>query len=573
MASKRLQACLGRFTLDGRRWVGVILALGFALRIVAWARNRSLWADEAFLALNLLHRDWHGLLAPLDLNQGAPIGFLYAMKTALFLFGNHECALRLVPLLTGLAALPMFYLVCRRLFAPCERLLALLLFATLGSLIYYSAEAKQYSSDVLFTLIFLWLALRLEHAGWNRNRAWGFAAAGALGLWFSHPLIFILTAILLVQFGDALQRENWPECRLLLLPGLLWLASFGLFYVVSLSHLNGNPRLLGFWEGNDAFPPHNLKAPAWLIGALLRKVFTGTLWIGGFYLAACALWLMGHFRLLGRDRKTWFLLVTPILVTLIASALRRYPFSERLLLFLVPIYILLLVKGVELMRNGPRPFMRPLLFVLIFFLALGWRHSLVSHTFRLKNPVRPMIAQLAGRAQARDFILVLIARPLFDYYAERMAWPQAPDFQSGRSDRFFRCRTSPSNDQPRGAKHSGKEELKLQEFAASFNARTDPLRQPAMRLWLIGGSHQPSELQLGKQLIKLFDATGQRIVDLRQGNARLVLYNLDVQKTRQALSRFQNPQPGRGGRRSVGASRSSPGVNAAPPLMRLVASP
>jgi len=501
------------------------------LRIVAWARNQSLWSDEASLALNLLHRDWSGLLAPLELNQGAPIGFLYAMKTALIVFGNHEYALRLVPLLAGLAALPMFYLVCCRLFAPGARLLALLLFATLGSLIYYSAEAKQYSSDLLFALIFLWLALRVEHIGWNRNRAWGFAVAGALGLWFSHPLIFVLTAILLVQFGDALRRENWSECRLLLLPGLLWLTSFGLFYVVSLSHLQSDPYLLDFWEGHNAFLPHNATAPVWLVHALLGNVFNSTLRIGEYYPAACALWLMGHWRLFGRDRKTWFLLVTPILVTLVASALRRYPFSARLLLFLVPIYILLLVKGVELMRDLPHPFMRPLLYVLIFLLALGWRHSLVSPPI-LKNPVRPLIAQLGRQAESRDFLLLLIYRPLFDYYAERMAWPHAPDFQSGHADRIINSENS-------RFKPSLLFNNELQWLAALFNDRTGQLRQPAMRLWLISGSHQPSDLQFGKELINIFDRTGQRIVDVRQGEARLILYNLDVQKTRRILSRFQ----------------------------------
>ena len=53
---------------------------GFALRTYCYARNHSLWIDEAFLALNVVYRTVPELCEPLDLNQGAPLGYLLLCK-------------------------------------------------------------------------------------------------------------------------------------------------------------------------------------------------------------------------------------------------------------------------------------------------------------------------------------------------------------------------------------------------------------------------------------------------------------------------------------------------------------
>ena len=41
-----------------------VLGLGLAARLAQYIFNRSLWMDEAYLALNILERDLAGLLQP-----------------------------------------------------------------------------------------------------------------------------------------------------------------------------------------------------------------------------------------------------------------------------------------------------------------------------------------------------------------------------------------------------------------------------------------------------------------------------------------------------------------------------
>ncbi|MBC6474379.1 MAG: hypothetical protein GDA48_17475 [Hormoscilla sp. GM102CHS1] len=69
----------------------LIIAFGVAVRLVQYLSNRSLWADEAVLALNIVNRSYLELLQPLDYDQGAPIGFLMVEKFAVQILGNN-CA-------------------------------------------------------------------------------------------------------------------------------------------------------------------------------------------------------------------------------------------------------------------------------------------------------------------------------------------------------------------------------------------------------------------------------------------------------------------------------------------------
>ncbi len=52
-----------------------IIYFGILVRVVQYLSNRSLWNDEAALALNIVNRSYLELLQPLDYDQGAPIGF------------------------------------------------------------------------------------------------------------------------------------------------------------------------------------------------------------------------------------------------------------------------------------------------------------------------------------------------------------------------------------------------------------------------------------------------------------------------------------------------------------------
>src|ERR1700687_1299360 len=153
---------LGRLvSFLSRRWFPVLLALGASLRIGLYLQGRSLWADEARGALNILHKEWGELFSPLEFDQISPPGFLLLVKAAERAFGSSEFALRLVPLLFGLASLTLFFRLASRCLRPAAARLACLLFAIAEPLVYYSTELKQYSGDVAVELALWSLANRI----------------------------------------------------------------------------------------------------------------------------------------------------------------------------------------------------------------------------------------------------------------------------------------------------------------------------------------------------------------------------------------------------------------------------
>lgn len=132
-----------------------IIVFGALLRLTQFLSNRSLWLDEAKLALNIVNRSFVQLCKPLDYGQGAPIGFLMLERSALHLFGSGEYALRLFPFLAGMISLLLFYQLAKQSVPTGAVPIPPGLFATSAPLIYYSSEVKQYSGDVAIALL-LW---------------------------------------------------------------------------------------------------------------------------------------------------------------------------------------------------------------------------------------------------------------------------------------------------------------------------------------------------------------------------------------------------------------------------------
>ena len=67
-----------------------LCAAGALARIAAYAQNRSLWYDEAALALNLARRGYLALLAPLDNLQTAPPLFLWIERAVVAVNGTRR---------------------------------------------------------------------------------------------------------------------------------------------------------------------------------------------------------------------------------------------------------------------------------------------------------------------------------------------------------------------------------------------------------------------------------------------------------------------------------------------------
>lgn len=298
-------------------WMWTILIAGALLRIAQYCSNRSLWCDEALLALNVLHRSWSGLLKPLDYNQGAPIGFLLLEKLSAEILGGSEFALRLVPLLAGVSSLFVFWRVARRCVSTRAAMVAFGLFAISFPLIYYSSEVKQYSTDVFVNLFLLTLLLEPWAGQLLSRRTHRLGLGGAAAIWFSHPASFVLAGFAITSALFLRARREWDGFRALAALFAVWAFSFVTCYLISLRRLTQNAMLLDFWR--DQFPPFPLRSVhnlPWLADRTLELVRDSA---GLDAPLGAAFVLAGLGSMFLRDKKALGLIVAPAGLAVLAS--------------------------------------------------------------------------------------------------------------------------------------------------------------------------------------------------------------------------------------------------------------
>ena len=238
----------------------LLIVMGIYFRVRLYLFNRSLWLDEAYLTHNLLDRSWIELFSPLDYGQSAPVFFLLFEKFSLSfstIITNRELLLRIFPLISGIATLVLIWLLAKKNMRI-GAFFTLALFVFNQRLVYYSSEVKQYSSDVLISIILLWLAWNCITSALSRKPIIELGSAGIVLIWFSHPSVFILAGIGLSLGLDYLFKKEWRNLARIGLIGMGWILSFTSQYVLSMRNLTTNASLLNYWEsGFMPMPPWN----------------------------------------------------------------------------------------------------------------------------------------------------------------------------------------------------------------------------------------------------------------------------------------------------------------------------
>jgi uncharacterized membrane protein len=393
------------------------LALGLVIRLRQYFFNRSLWLDESLLVLNLVGRTPSELLKPLAYHQGAPLGFLMMEKAVMRLLGSGEMALRLIPLLAGIASLFLFAAVARRLLAPEAVPIAVGLFSLCGPLVYYSSEAKQYSSDVAVTLILLLVANSITAAENTAVKTVALSVISALAIWFSQPAAFVVAAIGIVWLWVGLGKRDRSFPAGWIVFAIVTSLSFGIYYFVFLRALVRDEWLMGYWNGAFAPLPFSLSWITWFTNAWLEMCYNP---LGITFVGIATAALVFGARQMFRERLEKLLLLTlPILLALAASTLHRYPFRGRLLLFAVPFVMLLIGAGLAAIRTktlAVLPGFGSLLVVLMFFNPIK---DAVKSLYKphFVEEIRPVLEYVQSHRVQGDILYCYDdAEPALNYY-------------------------------------------------------------------------------------------------------------------------------------------------------------
>lgn len=410
---------------------GLFLLFGALLRARQYFFNRSIWLDEAFIATNL-ERGWSNLLSlPLDYSHShiAPPGLLVISKLSTSIFGQIDWAIRLFPFLASLAALWLFYKLASRVLSPIAVPIAMLLFAISDSLIFQAVNFKQYSSDVTITLLLsYWVMLFVQKAELARKDWVHLGILGAVMVWFSHPAIFVLVTIGLYLSLHFLRQKQFKTLLPLFMVGTVWVLSFLVMYRFisggGIATSSVGNWLIQFWTINHGFmpAPWTLAAYDWLLQHYVA-MFSSPASLGVPEVAGI-LFLVGGISLYATKRAALFIIVFPLLLTLIASALYKYPFAERLLLFLLPMMYLLIAEALAQLKLQLPSLSHPqwieiptkMLLIAAFISSTVWDLP----KLRTLEEIKPLLSQLQQQRTPQETLYIYHwAEPAFRFYAKQ----------------------------------------------------------------------------------------------------------------------------------------------------------
>ena len=507
-----------------------IIGFGILVRLIQYLRNASLWVDEAALATIIVKSPASSLLGYLETHTAAPAGFMLAEKWAVNTLGNSEYALRLLPLIAGVGALILLYPVAKKFVSPWAVPIVLILFGMSTSLVRFSTNVKQYSLDVFLALLVLLIAVQVIQHRHEVKWLIVYAIVGAVAIWLSFSIVFVLAGTGAVLGWQAVRERNWSKVLPLGLVGAFWLVSFSLSYFTQSIGEFSNPEILARFDARSRYvplPPSSLADIRWIFDNSFELFRVP----GGITLAGLGMlsFLVGCASLWKTDKIRLFLLIGPLLATALVSSAQLYPFFERFILFLVPMVLLLIAEGAAFIFAKTKVTYPAIGIGLAALLIL---HPIASEVFALvrsrgTEEVRPVVQYINQHRQAGDKLYVYPgAIKAFTYYADRFQIEES-EYVIGAREAFVKY---------------GRRDLNL------FIDELDQLRGNS-RVWFLFSNVQSdgygirSEGGIDEELFHLFylDNLGVQLDQYRVRKAVVYLYDLSSTENKQtSLSKPQS---------------------------------
>jgi uncharacterized membrane protein len=398
---------------DGKIAAYCIIIIGIFLRIQQYLLNKSLWIDECFFAYSIFDKGLLSHLIHQKYNQLSPLGFIFVEKFLVTLFGQSEYILRLFPLLCGIASIILFYKLLKVLYKDLVVVMGLSLFCFSSELIYYSAEAKQYSSDVLITIILAILGLKLqEEKGLSKSNTVILILIAISSVLLSLTSVFTLAAITLYFFINYFLLKQKVNVKENVIFSVSWIICFLIYFVCCYKYHLQNTPLYNYWQ----------------VGYISEKITLIKILNDSFnYLSLPYFWFSLSFFLVGvtsfifRKKHMGLFLVAPILFLGICSCLKIYPFSQRLILFISPLIFLSIGEGLDFITSSKIRFMRiwGVFIAILFLFAVGERFFNELSIIKQKENIKECLSYINKNKKPEDIIYIqYFSQYAFKYYAK-----------------------------------------------------------------------------------------------------------------------------------------------------------
>ena len=311
----------------------LIFCIGLFFRLKLYFLNLSFHCDEANLALNLISRSYPELFLPLERLQVAPPFFLVLSKIFYqFAFFNFtprvsDLMLRLIPLVSGIAAIPAFGFLLQRLFKNKFITAAgMLILALAPSAVLYSCIFKQYSTELLVSILTLILFSKIDLKVRN------FKPFLLLGL-----MPFLSLSSFFVLAGGFCYLWVKERCSRNLAYGtgvFLAVLVFYTFVFLIPVHSRYYHDMSDYWNASFSMASGIFSYVKILLFYLFRTYAGISLAVILFFVSVL---------LMLRNLKVFCFTAIPVLLAYIGVITKHYPLDERLMVFIIPLVIIILL--------------------------------------------------------------------------------------------------------------------------------------------------------------------------------------------------------------------------------------
>ena len=207
----------------------------------------------------------------------------------------------------------------------------------------------------------------------------------------------------------------------------IWAAAFALDYLIFLRPFTrgeAHPHLVQYWIAQNAFMPHApVDAVEWIFSNLVAIAHSpGAMWLD--YPDAALIGLLVGVVAAAHRRGKLPLLLAPLPIVLVASATKQYPFGDRLALFFVPQYLLLIAAGLESLWTNLAAKAAAIAIAGCILLPSAERTIGYLRYPRGREESLPAYRWVAGHYRPGDVVyLSHFAEPSFHYYESQSGWP------------------------------------------------------------------------------------------------------------------------------------------------------
>ena len=411
----------------------VALVAGSMAVLLMLVSRQSLWVDEA-ISVAIARMPWQEMWTYIFAREGA-MGFFYGLLHLWGRLGDSDLWFRSLPLIFGVGAIPLTYLVGRRLVGARAAALSSALLASHSLFVAEVTEIRSYSLAVFLAVGSTLCFLRAIEA--NSRMMWtAYAVLGALAVYAHLFNGFILIAhILSLMLPSSRRPVNWSALSASLGAIALLIAPLCL-YVVS----HGGSQIS--W-----IPRPDIPRLAYTIAILSGGLEAGLSQTGLYVVLGAGLVtlyviaiIVAVARVRGAQPKCelpnrWnlhFLLLTGLLPLIGASAFSFFVqpvLHARYLVVLVPALVLLVAKGIDELSGKSR------IAVLVLAICLSTIPGGGCYGGCEKENWKDAISYLASSAHSADGLLIYepFTGIAYDHYARlqssmpRLIFPEGDD--------------------------------------------------------------------------------------------------------------------------------------------------